>query len=204
VSDKSKEKNLDKETIDKLIDKAIEIFSTKGYGATKLTDITNSLSISRGPIYYYFKDKYGLYSAAFDRFEKGLREIHEAVFSTDKPLMDQMEDMIFEFVKHISVFGDNFFFMVDEIIELKEISARYHAMNRELYEDKIRMVEAAQKKGIILSAMTSKLIVDYVYLVYFAILGGFNSVILEGYSEKEIKDSIRMQFEGLNHRILSR
>ncbi|WP_312653508.1 TetR/AcrR family transcriptional regulator [Proteiniclasticum sp.] len=204
MSDKSKEKNLDKETIDKLIDKAIEIFSTKGYGATKLTDITNSLSISRGPIYYYFKDKYGLYSAAFDRFEKGLREIHEAVFSTDKPLMDQMEDMIFEFVKHISVFGDNFFFMVDEIIELKEISARYHAMNRELYEDKIRMVEAAQKKGIILSAMTSKLIVDYVYLVYFAILGGFNSVILEGYSEKEIKDSIRMQFEGLNHRILSR
>lgn len=204
MSDKSKEKNLDKETIDKLIDKAIEIFSTKGYGATKLTDITNSLSISRGPIYYYFKDKYGLYSAAFDRFEKGLREIHEAVFSTDKPLMDQMEDMIFEFVKHISVFGDNFFFMVDEISELKEISARYQAMNRELYEDKIRMVEAAQKKGIILSAMTSKLIVDYVYLVYFAILGGFNSVILEGYSEKEIKDSIRMQFEGLNHRILSR
>ncbi len=204
MSDKSKEKNLDKETIDKLIDKAIEIFSTKGYGATKLTDITNSLSISRGPIYYYFKDKYGLYSAAFDRFEKGLREIHEAVFSTDKPLMDQMEDMIFEFVKHISVFGDNFFFMVDEISELKEISARYQAMNRELYEDKIRMVEAAQKKGIILSAMMSKLIVDYVYLVYFAILGGFNSVILEGYSEKEIKDSIRMQFEGLNHRILSR
>lgn len=204
MSDKSKEKNLDKETIDKLIDKAIEIFSTKGYGATKLTDITNSLSISRGPIYYYFKDKYGLYSAAFDRFEKGLREIHEAVFSTDKPIMDQMEDMIFEFVKHISVFGDNFFFMVDEISELKEISARYQAMNRELYEDKIRMVEAAQKKGIILSAMTSKLIVDYVYLVYFAILGGFNSVILEGYSEKEIKDSIRMQFEGLNHRILSR
>ena len=204
MSDKNKEKNLDKETIDRLIDKAIEIFSTKGYGATKLTDITNSLSISRGPIYYYFKDKYGLYAAAFDRFEKGLREIHEAVFSTDKPLMDQMEDMIYEFVKHISVFGDNFFFMVDEISELKEISARYNAMNRELYDDKYKMVEAAQKDGSISSAMTPKFIVDYVYLVYFAILGGFNSVILEGYSEKEIKDSIRMQFDGLNNRILNR
>lgn len=201
MSDKNKEKNLDKETIDRLIDKAIEIFSTKGYGATKLTDITNSLSISRGPIYYYFKDKYGLYSAAFDRFEKGLREIHEAVFSTDKPLMDQMEDMIFEFVKHISVFGDNFFFMVDEISELKEISARYNAMNKELYDDKYKMVEEAQKKGTIKSDMTPKFIVDYVYLVYFAILGGVNSVVLEGYNEKEIKDAIKMQFDGLNDRI---
>lgn len=204
MSEKNKDKNLDKETIDRLIDKAIEIFSTKGYGATKLTDITNSLSISRGPVYYYFKDKFGLYSAAFDRFEKGLRDIHEAVFSTDKPLMDQMEDMIFEFVKHISVFGDNFFFMVGEIDELREISARYNAMNRELYDDKYKMVEAAQKNGILKSTMTPKYIVDYVYLVYFAVLGGVNSVILEGYTDQEIKDFIRMQFDGLNHRILNR
>lgn len=204
MSEKNKDKNLDKETIDRLIDKAIEIFSTKGYGATKLTDITNSLSISRGPVYYYFKDKFGLYSAAFDRFEKGLRDIHEAVFSTDKPLMDQMEDMIFEFVKHISVFGDNFFFMVGEIDELREISARYNAMNRELYDDKYKMVEAAQKNGILKSTMTPKYIVDYVYLVYFAVLGGVNSVILEGYTDQEIKDFIRMQFNGLNHRILNR
>ncbi len=204
MSEKNKDRNLDRETIDRLIDKAIEIFSTKGYGATKLTDITNSLSISRGPVYSYFKDKFGLYSAAFDRFEKGLRDIHEAVFSTDKPLMDQMEDMIFEFVKHISVFGDNFFFMVGEIEELKEISARYNAMNRELYDDKYKMVEAAQKKGTLKSTMTPKYIVDYVYLVYFAVLGGVNSVILEGYTDQEIKDFIRMQFDGLNHRILNR
>jgi len=115
-----------------------------------------------------------------------------------------MEDMIFEFVKHISVFGDNFFFMVGEIEELKEISARYNAMNRELYDDKYKMVEAAQKKGTLKSTMTPKYIVDYVYLVYFAVLGGVNSVILEGYTDQEIKDFIRMQFDGLNHRILNR
>jgi len=195
------ETSTDKETIDILIERAIEIFSTKGYAATKLTDITNSLSISRGPVYYYFKDKYGLYSAVFNRFEEGLRSIHSRVFATDKSLMQQMEDMIFEFVKHISVFGDNFFFMVDEIPELSEISIRYNAMNLELYEDKIRMVEAAQKEGSLKSTLSSKTIVDYVYLVYFAILGGVNSVILTGYTDEEIRDLIHVQFHGLNSRI---
>lgn len=193
--------NLDQETTDRLIGKAIEIFSTKGYAATKLTDITNSLSISRGPVYYHFKDKYGLYQAAFNRFEEGLRTIHHRVFSTDKPLMLQMEDMIFEFVKHISVFGDNFFFMVDDIEDLRDISQRYHAMNRELYEDKFQMVEAAQQHGQLKSTVTPKAIVDYVYLVYFAILEGINSKILAAYNDDQIKDWIRVQFDGLNHRI---
>ncbi|MFH5835641.1 TetR/AcrR family transcriptional regulator [Proteiniclasticum sp. C24MP] len=195
------ERTMDKETIDKLIDKAIEIFSTKGYAATKLTDITNSLSISRGPVYYYFKDKHGLYSAAFDRFEEGLRQIHQEVFSTDKSFINQVEDMIFQFVKHISVFGDNFFFMVDEIPELEEIRRRYHTMNQELYDDKYRMVEKAQKEGLLKTSMEPKKIVDYIYLVYFAILEGVNSRILSDYSDEEIKDWIRIQFDGLNNRI---
>lgn len=194
-------KNMDKETIDKLIDRAIEIFSTKGYGATKLTDITNSLSISRGPVYYYFKDKYGLYRAAFDRFEEGLRQIHQEVFSTDKPLMIQVEDMIFQFVKHISVFGDNFYFMVDEIPELEEIRARYHTMNQELYEDKFKMVQDAQKKNLLKTTMEPKAILDYIYIVYFAILEGVNSQILSDYTDDEIKNLIHIQFDGLNNRI---
>jgi len=195
------DRTMDKETIDKLIDKAIEIFSTKGYAATKLTDITNSLSISRGPVYYYFKDKHGLYRAAFDRFEEGLRQIHQDVFSSDKPFMNQVEDMIFQFVKHISIFGDNFFFMVDEIPDLEEIRRRYHTMNQELYDDKYRMVEKAQKEGLLKTSMEPKNIVDYIYLVYFAILEGVNSRILSDYSDEEIKDWIRIQFDGLNNRI---
>lgn len=195
------QKNLDAETTDRLIDKAIEIFSAKGYGATKLTDITNSLSISRGPVYYHFKDKLGLYGAAFDRFETGLRRAHKNVFSSDKPLMEQMEDMIFDFVVHISVFGDNFFFMVDDLPELKEISTRYHTMNWELYEDKLNMVKKAQEQGVLKKSMTPKAIVDYIYLVYFAILEGVNSNILKDYSSEEIREWIHIQFYGLNAKI---
>lgn len=109
--------------------------------------------------------------------------------------------MIFQFVKHISVFRDNFFFMVDEISDLEEIRRRYHTMNLELYDDKYHMVEKAQKEGLLKTSMEPKKIVDYIYLVYFAILEGFNSRILSDYSDKEIKDWIRIQFNGLNKRI---
>ena len=196
------EKKTENVTMDLLIDKSIEIFATKGYSAAKLTDITNSLSISRGPIYYYFKDKYGLYNAAFNRFEDGLRTIHSAVFSKELPLMEKMEIMIFEFVKHISVFGHHFFFGIDEIPELHDINLRYQTMNRELYEDKLHMVEQAQAEGLLKKELPPKAIVDYVYLVYFAMLEGINSGILQGYSDKELKGWIHIQFKGLLLEIL--
>lgn len=194
---KKNEKKNENVTMDLLIDKSIEIFATKGYSAAKLTDITNSLSISRGPIYYYFKDKYGLYNAAFNRFEGGLRTIHSDVFSKNLPLMEKMEIMIFEFVKHISVFGHHFFFGIEEIPELHDINLRYQTMNREFYEDKLHMVEDAQKLGTMKDTITPKAIVDYVYLVYFAMLEGINSGILHGYTDTQLKGWIHIQFKGL-------
>jgi TetR/AcrR family transcriptional repressor of nem operon len=71
-----------------LIKKATDIFSIKGYEATNLTDITNSLGISRGPVYYHFKDKYGLYKAAFERFDSDVREAHAEIITQYKHVIN--------------------------------------------------------------------------------------------------------------------
>lgn len=178
--------------IEKLIAKAIEIFSVKGYEATKLTDITDALGVSRGPVYYHFKDKLGLYVAAYERFEVGLRSIHKSVFSQDKPIMDLMEEMIYEFVKHIAVFGINFFFNINNIEELSEISQKYNSMNAELYWDKIEFVKAAQSRGELRNDFEPKMLVDYIYLVYFGIIDGTNYEILVDYSDSQIKNMVKL------------
>ncbi len=197
------QKNMNNELIDQIIEKAIEIFSIKGYAATKMTDITSSLSISRGPVYYYFEDKLGLYEAAYNRYEKGVRLIHQEVFSTDKHLMVQMEDLIFRTVKHISKFGDSFYFMVDKIPELSEINIRTLEIYQEFYNDKLKRVQDAQKNGLLKISMEPKAIVDYFHIVYYGIIESMNNKILEGYTDDEIKKMISIQFNGLNNIILT-
>lgn len=44
-----------------LKDAAIELFGTKGYAATKISDITNKAEQSHGLFYHYFKSKEDLY-----------------------------------------------------------------------------------------------------------------------------------------------
>lgn len=189
--------------VENLLEKAIEIFSIKGYEATKLTDITNALGISRGPIYYHFKDKLGLYEAAYNRFEIGLKEIHATVFAQDKPIMDLMEEMIFEFVKHISTFGLNFFFMVDFIDDLSNISYRYNSMNSQLYLDKIELIKLAQSNGELINDIPPKMIVDHIYLIYFGIIDGINYKVLCEYSDHEIKTMVSLLNSGLRNMCIS-
>lgn len=39
-----------------LIDKACVLFAEKGYAGTSLTDIADAVGLTRGAIYYYFKN----------------------------------------------------------------------------------------------------------------------------------------------------
>jgi len=49
-----------------IIKKAIEVFTRKGYHRTKIVDITNSLNISTGTFYIYFKNKRELFIEVID------------------------------------------------------------------------------------------------------------------------------------------
>lgn len=59
----TKEKNLKRQEI---IKHAIQIFSQKGYHRTKISDITNSMRISTGTFYLYFKNKRDLFIEVID------------------------------------------------------------------------------------------------------------------------------------------
>ena len=40
-----------------LLDSAISVFASKGYAATKITDITNHAELANGTFYNYYDDK---------------------------------------------------------------------------------------------------------------------------------------------------
>ncbi|WP_312459495.1 TetR/AcrR family transcriptional regulator [Proteiniclasticum sp.] len=195
--------NTDKEIMDEIKKKAIEIFAAKGYAATKISDIADSLSISRGPIYYYFQDKFGLYTSAYDHFESELMKIHNEIFNTGDDFQTKIERLIFEFSKHISLFGHNFFFRIKEIPELHDINVRYKKMNALFYEEKCAFIREEQKNGTLGTSLSPDEIVKGVYLIYLGILEALNSELLARVQEEEIKDWIHLLFEGLYKKMKS-
>ena len=60
------------ETKQKIIDAAVELFETNGYNATRIEDIAEKTGMTRGAVYWHFKNKDDLYVSIFELFEKRL------------------------------------------------------------------------------------------------------------------------------------
>ncbi|MCE1227092.1 MAG: TetR/AcrR family transcriptional regulator, partial [Geobacteraceae bacterium] len=45
----------------RLLDAALQLFSTKGYAATSVRELVEAAGVTKPVLYYYFKNKEGLY-----------------------------------------------------------------------------------------------------------------------------------------------
>lgn len=183
--------------VNELIKKAIEVFSIKGYEATNLTDITNALGISRGPVYYHFKDKYGLYKAAYEHFDNEIRESHAKIIAQDKHIINFTEDVIFDCAERNTRYGSNFFFGIDTLEELSSIKVQYDKLNDDIYQEKLDYVNKAMEKGEVRRSVDPKQIADLIYVIYLGLLTALQTHMLSDYSEGEIRNLIRILLLGM-------
>lgn len=58
-----------------LLEKAVELFSERGYYATKISDIVKAADVTQPTFYLYFKSKESLYNDLNIRFQQGFNEI---------------------------------------------------------------------------------------------------------------------------------
>jgi AcrR family transcriptional regulator len=56
--------------LEEVLDKAVETFWSKGYEATSIQDLVESMGIHRGSLYAAFEGKQGLFLTALDRYRK--------------------------------------------------------------------------------------------------------------------------------------
>jgi TetR/AcrR family transcriptional regulator, transcriptional repressor for nem operon len=56
--------------IDEALDKAIVVFSERGYHATSITDLKDAMELTAGSLYKAFKDKKAIFLATFDRYKE--------------------------------------------------------------------------------------------------------------------------------------
>lgn len=79
TDEKSRTKRDPESTRDSILDAALTIFSNRGYYDTRLDDIADASSTSKGAIYFHFPNKEKLFLALVDQFADVLeRKVNEA------------------------------------------------------------------------------------------------------------------------------
>jgi AcrR family transcriptional regulator len=79
VTDKSRARGRPREfDMDAALGKAYAVFSERGYHAASISDLTDAMELTSGSVYKAFKDKRGIFLAAFDRYRKIRRALLDA------------------------------------------------------------------------------------------------------------------------------
>lgn len=78
-----------------IMDASMLLFMEKGYANTTTQDIVDKVNISRGLLYYHFKNKEDILYCLVERYsEKLLREIHVIVNDDDKTAIEKIRAFI--------------------------------------------------------------------------------------------------------------
>lgn len=78
-----------------IMDAAMLLFMEKGYTNTTTQDIVDKVNISRGLLYYHFKNKEDILYCLVERYsEKLLREIHVIINDDDKTAIEKIRAFI--------------------------------------------------------------------------------------------------------------
>ena len=82
-----------------IVQSAIKLFSSRGYHATKMDDVAKKAKMSKGLIYFYFKNKEDLYMAVTKKaFEQLSTIFKDTMKAKDKKGIDLVFDLINNFL----------------------------------------------------------------------------------------------------------
>ena len=80
--------------MDAALDAALRVFSERGYHATSISDLTEAMGLASGSIYKAFKDKRGVFLAAFDRYRAVRRGLLDAELASVETGRDKLHTLI--------------------------------------------------------------------------------------------------------------
>ncbi|MDA1122578.1 MAG: TetR/AcrR family transcriptional regulator, partial [Bacteroidetes bacterium] len=109
ASEKNKEKLI--------LDAAIALFTTQGFTATRMEDVSKKAGISKGLTYFYYKNKEDLFMALTKKaFEQLKDEFRESLRSKGKNGLEMLTDLvqrIWKFAKDHSVYYQSILHFLD-------------------------------------------------------------------------------------------
>ncbi|WP_433292539.1 TetR/AcrR family transcriptional regulator [Actinoplanes sp. CA-030573] len=132
--------------LDAVLAAAVRLFNERGYDATSMFDIAESLGITKSSVYHHISGKEQLLQMAMDRALDGLFEVAAEVRSLDVPALDRLEQLI---RRSVLVLADRFEYVTVLLRVRGNTEVEQHALARRRELDAVvtDLVKQAQAEG---------------------------------------------------------
>ena len=133
---------------DAVLTAAVRLFNERGYDATSMFDIAESLGITKSSVYHHISGKEQLLQMAMDRALDGLFEAAEEVSDLDLPALERLERLI---RRSVVVLAERFEFVTVLLRVRGNTAVEQHALvrRRELDALVTKLVKQAQTEGTV-------------------------------------------------------
>lgn len=144
-----------------IISAAFQHFIRSGYDATSLTDIADSLKITKPALYYYFKNKDELYREAYLYFIEEMGKMFMDVITTDEGIEQTLRNSfcslqnIFDYYSSLlnlpystdQIFLKTYFYIYDAIARLPEAAEIMKSIYSNAITSLAEKLKTAQEKS---------------------------------------------------------
>ena len=130
---------------------ALEVFSERGFAATRLDEIAARAGVSKGTLYLYFDSKEALFRAAVETAMMPAVEAAEALASSgDRPAVDLLRDFVFGWWQMVgcTALGGVPKLLVAEAENFPEVAAWFHeTIISRAHGAMVRIIELGVARG---------------------------------------------------------
>jgi TetR/AcrR family acrAB operon transcriptional repressor len=196
-------KNLqDTEISKQLILDAAEIeFAKYGYAGAKIDNIAKRTKMTKGAIFWHYKNKLELYKVVLKKSVKRMREIMKNVFATDETIMEQCKKGILNVQKEKAF---EILIQLGKLDNEKKLSkiarAGIQKETVEMFGDLFEVMDKAKKQGKLRadSNVNDILLTMVIFMSGFTQLGTFSNM-LEIDEAVDCEAATEILFKGLTY-----
>ena len=181
------------QTREKILEGALNVFSEKGFSRSTLSDIAKRIGMTRGAVYWHFKDKRELLVELIE----AMHQRETGLLAEKVPALDSLEDMLAQFMAQANLLEQdkelrkfvNFMSMQVEWATEKQIFDRLrdgHLRNAP-FESFDLVLHKEQQRGRIRPDVDVEEILD----ILVGMFTGMVRIYLSGMAKKPLKASMR-------------
>ncbi|MBR9885686.1 MAG: TetR family transcriptional regulator [Oceanospirillales bacterium] len=136
-----------------IMSSALELFSEKGIAATSLAEIAHSAGVTRGAIYWHFKNKWDLFDGLWEHYSSPLMALGAASESDDE--VDPLGKFV-ELLRMVLVGAEQdqsmrrlvtLYMRETSVLSNDDLPERMRSLEMDLHARRVRTLENAMKKG---------------------------------------------------------